>query len=49
MCVEGEVDPAEGRTIAAGGSVESSAIPGAQDQRPLKCTSTVGKEVEEVY
>lgn len=49
MCVEGEADPAEGRTIAAGGSVESSAILGAQDKRPLKCTSTVGKEVEEVY
>lgn len=43
------MDPAEGRTIAAGGSVESSVTLVAQDKRPLKCTSTVGKEVEEVY
>lgn len=46
------MDPAEGKTIAAGGSVESSAILGAQDKRPLKCTRCtfmVGKEVEEVH
>lgn len=46
------MDLAEGRTVAAGGSVESSAILGAQDKRPLKstrCTVMVGKEVEEVY
>lgn len=46
------MDPAEGRTIAAEGSVESSVTLVAQDKRPLKCTRCtfmVGKEVEEVH